>query len=611
MDRKLTLLKMHQFSEGLTDDELKEIADCSDLVEYDTGEYAHHANVLITAVSLIVQGRFQGTAFDRHGNPIMEKFYVRGDQFGAIGAAYREPVPMTLVAEEPSILLKLDYQVALDLTKKFEVFRKNFSHAIAKNVGSLIDGKKTRPLSKVVAIFHESESTRSLTPRLVRRLMELGETPSVLSDHSDWEPIKDVKYCSIIENNRRLSPDEVQHQINNLHHTKRVFLDIDASVNLDISTLALRMCEEVLWCVTTDNWKSTLNRLKEIQSHSSGWRGKIHLVWILKSEELCAPAAPALRALVNKNFQLSFTEPQSLQGRLLSNGFERLIHHLRGICVGIALGGGAARGMAHLGVLKSLEENGIVVDMVAGTSAGAMTGVFYASNLDINYSIDSFVKELKPPWLFRQIPGGNYWYLVYKYRRGQFDKMLRKHILDWRLEQLPVPMHTVTVDLVCGQAVIRSDGDAVHAIVESINLPVLSSPICRDGRTLVDGGIVNNIPADVLVKKGCNFIIAVSVTSKMEHEFANNRPNTPTGDMKSPWLIQTILRSYVVQSSNMHSVGVQPADVVISPDVTQFDLAEFMRTDELAAVGEKTTLKEVSHIKEELSKMDDKLFPPE
>ena len=65
--------------------------------------------------------------------------------------------------------------------------------------------------------------------------------------------------------------------------------------------------------------------------------------------------------------------------------------------------------MAHLGVLKALEQSDIVVDMIAGTSAGAMTGVFYAANLNVDYRIDSFVKEMRPPWLFRQIPAWYYW----------------------------------------------------------------------------------------------------------------------------------------------------------------------------------------------------------
>jgi predicted acylesterase/phospholipase RssA len=186
--------------------------------------------------------------------------------------------------------------------------------------------------------------------------------------------------------------------------------------------------------------------------------------------------------------------------------------------------------------------------------------------------------------------------------------MLRKYLSDYRLEQLPIPMQTVTVDLVSGNSVVRESGDAVHAIVESINLPVLSSPICREGAVLVDGGLVNNVPADVLVAQGCNFVIAVSVTAKMEQIFAKNRPDTPTADMRSASTLQTILRSYLVQNKNMNSVGVQPADVVIEPDVTQFELTEFNRTDELAAEGAKATLEVIPKIKELLSQLDDKMF---
>ncbi len=76
----------------------------------------------------------------------------------------------------------------------------------------------------------------------------------------------------------------------------------------------------------------------------------------------------------------------------------------------MALGGGAARGMAHLGVLKVLEDNGICVDMIAGTSAGAMTGILYASGMNPEYSVECFVKDLKPAWWFRKMPSGGAWY---------------------------------------------------------------------------------------------------------------------------------------------------------------------------------------------------------
>jgi len=284
------------------------------------------------------------------------------------------------------------------------------------------------------------------------------------------------------------------------------------------------------------------------------------------------------------------------------------VHALRGVRVGIALGGGAARGMAHLGVLKALEQNGIIVDMIAGTSAGAMTGTFYASGMDVDYAVDRFVKDLTPSWFFRRLRSGGYWYLLYKYRRGQFDPMLRRYLSDLRFEQLPIPMNTITVDLVSGEPKVRDRGDAVDGILESINLPGLSAPICRNGQALVDGGLVNNVPANVLVSKGCNFVIAVSVTAKLEQEFSKIRPDSPGPKYRSPSVIQTIMRGYLVQSVNMNSVGVQPADLIIELDVTNFDLSEFTRTKELAAIGLETTEASIERIRTSLATLDKKLF---
>jgi predicted acylesterase/phospholipase RssA len=187
--------------------------------------------------------------------------------------------------------------------------------------------------------------------------------------------------------------------------------------------------------------------------------------------------------------------------------------------------------------------------------------------------------------------------------------MLRKYLGNRCLQQLPLPVHSITVDLVTGQAVTRNEGDAVHGIIESINLPVLAPPINREGQALVDGGLINNVPADVLVSQGCNFVIAVSVTTKMQHEFARNRPDTPTANMKRASTLQTVLRSYLVQSVNMNSIGVQPADIVIEPDVSNFELTEFAKTDQLSAVGEETALDSIQQIKQMLSHLDDRLYP--
>src|SRR6516225_4769977 len=147
-------------------------------------------------------------------------------------------------------------------------------------------------------------------------------------------------------------------------------------------------------------------------------------------------------------------------------------------------------------------------------------------------------------------------------------------------------------------------------VLESINLPVLSVPIVHDGQALVDGGLVNNIPADVLVAKGCNFVIAVSVTAKMEREFAEIRPERAGLPRRKPTVVQTLLRSLLVQNHSLNAFGVQPADVVIEPDVTGFDLTEFLRAKELAAIGEAAAFKQIPNIRQLLSRLDPQLFRP-
>lgn len=170
-------------------------------------------------------------------------------------------------------------------------------------------------------------------------------------------------------------------------------------------------------------------------------------------------------------------------------------------------------------------------------------------------------------------------------------------------------MRTTTVDLVSGKTIVRASGDAVHGILESINLPGLATPINRNGQSLADGGLIDNVPADVLASSGCNFIIAISVTAKVETEFVKNRPDTSTSAMRSASTLQTLLRSYLVQSFSINALGVEPADVVIEPDVTAFQLTEFTRTNELSAVGEQATLEALPGIRELLHRLDPQLFP--
>ncbi len=608
IEDKFLLLKRHACSHGLSDEAIREIANASELIRAEPGQVLHHANEIFDSVYLLIHGRVKESIVDILGNVSIQRFATAGAQIGALAAALGKPAPMDVIAEEPTTLLRLDYSVAQALTKKYADFQQNFSKLIAEAVLGLLLKDRSQRQPAVVGIFHQGPASRPLTPRLIQRLRELDETPHVMSDDPGWMPIEQLPFLHLKRNGGYLPVEEIRDQYNQWSESRRTIADVDAAIDLKNALMIAEVCEKIFWCVTPDNWQASLPRLRELVAKTPGWRDKINVIWVLPGDRPWAPLAPEFRELAKRDYKLSFEEPPEHQSRDLFHGLERVVHQLRGIRIGVALGGGAARGMAHLGVLKALEQNGIHIDMIAGTSAGAMTGILYASGMDPDYNAACFKQDLKPGWFFRMLPNGGYWYLFFKYRRRQFDPMLRKYLKDSRLEQLTLPVFSVTVDLISGSPVVRQFGDSVEAITESINLPVLSIPINRNGQSLVDGGIVNNIPADVLVASGCNIVIAVSVTAGVEKEFASNRPDTPTEKMKNASSLKTILRTYIVQNVNMNSVGVAPADLVIQPDVTAFDITEFTRADEMAVIGEQATLKSLPRLRSLLSRIDDKLY---
>jgi predicted acylesterase/phospholipase RssA/CRP-like cAMP-binding protein len=605
----LDLMKMHACFQGLEEDALAEIAEHMEVVRYKPNECVHQPNTRVTDIYFVVEGTLKVTHRDLHGNEKVLGLLSRDDQFGAIvGGALSEPLPEGVVARTNCTLLKLEHEKALTLAPKYPKFRFNVLQAVVRVLRRSFIEEKSKPQPSIVTVFHSSPTTRPLTRRIVHRLSELGEQPCVLSDQDEEKHEEGVSYAALGKENCELSISKIREQVIYRRNLGRLFIDVDAALDHERAAHLIELSDSVMWCVQAGDEKSAADRLKADSALVPGCREKINIVWLLADGCQTSPFAPELKELASCDFKISFFEPKPPLGKTLASGVERLVHYLRGIKIGLALGGGAARGMAHLGVLQVLEQNGIVVDMIAGTSAGALTGIPYASGVSAGYWAKQFASDLKPPFLFRCFPNGSHWYLVYKYRTGQFDAMLRKYFSDARLEQLPIPSCAVTLDLIRGDAVVRDSGDVVHAILESINLPGLSMPIFRDGQALVDGGLVKNIPADVLGNYGCNFVIAVSVTAKIEHEFPPKPGRSLKSTMSRASTIQTIMRSLLVQNKSVNSFGLQPADAIIEPDVTQYALTEFVRAEEMAEIGAQAALAELPTIKEQLMQLDNQLF---
>lgn len=236
--------------------------------------------------------------------------------------------------------------------------------------------------------------------------------------------------------------------------------------------------------------------------------------------------------------------------------------------VGLALGGGAVLGAAHIGVLKALKEKNIRVDLVSGTSVGSFIGAFYAFGMPWD-QIDRITRELK--WLdVSSISISRYGLLS----NSGLGELIMEHLGDVSLEQAKVPLAVVATDISSGEEVVLTKGSVAQAVMASSCIPGVFVPVEIDGRLLVDGGVVENVPIDPLKRMGAEYVIGVDLNSGRMAEKPEN-------------IVDVLLRSFhfLRRSATRRQTG--EADLLILPDLTGFNMYDLDQAGELFEAGYK------------------------
>lgn len=192
--------------------------------------------------------------------------------------------------------------------------------------------------------------------------------------------------------------------------------------------------------------------------------------------------------------------------------------------LGLALGGGGARGMAHIGVLHVLERFGIEVDVIAGTSMGGLVGALYAAGKPLD-TMAQLVNHGGPKEMFQQLldltVSAQGFFRGERVRKA-FAQALGPDFTEF--SHLKKPLGLVAADLRSGQEVVLTEGDLVEALRATCAVPGVFLPVDRDHLTLVDGGILNNVPADVARALGADVVLAVDVLPDFSHNNPGQEP---------------------------------------------------------------------------------------
>ncbi len=263
--------------------------------------------------------------------------------------------------------------------------------------------------------------------------------------------------------------------------------------------------------------------------------------------------------------------------------------------IGLALGGGYARGLAHIGVLEVLEREGIPVDFIAGTSIGALVGALYAREHD-SALIRKQATQLD--WI-----GVTSLVDLAVARSGfvggrRVTSLLRRFMGDAQFDELEVPLACVATDIITGDEVVIDKGSVLEAVRASISIPVIFTVVKKDGRYLVDGGLVNQVPVNVVRKMGADIVIAVDITPTRKE-----RTNflTKNERVKEPGVFQVMVQTIYITTYIADRQASEGADVVIHPHLAHIAPGEFHRARECILEGEYSAVDSLADIKRHLA----------
>jgi NTE family protein len=282
----------------------------------------------------------------------------------------------------------------------------------------------------------------------------------------------------------------------------------------------------------------------------------------------------------------------------------------RKLRVGLALGSGAARGWAHLGVIRVLEQAGIRPDLVCGTSIGALVGAAYAAD-----ELEGFEKWLRGlsiadviSFMDVRMNGG----MIKGERLMEF---FRRSFIDRPIEELGIPFAAVATALHTGTEVWLREGSTIDAVRASIALPALFSPVVLEGRILVDGGLVNPVPVSLARAMGADIVIAVDLNSNRLGRHHPDEPEAETppvvisewrrklqenlgafipgreedDELKLPSILDVITSSINImqQRISRSRMSGDPPDLIVTPRLAQLGLMDFHRSKEAIAEGKR------------------------
>jgi predicted acylesterase/phospholipase RssA/CRP-like cAMP-binding protein len=657
--------------------ELQKIARNCIIQEYKKGDIIRKEGDPADYFYCLVSGRI--LAYTLNSSQLKEnmEYIHRGMHFGMISVFTGESHSLNFEALNDSVILKIDKAEFHELLKSVPQLGIEFTQSLSKRVRSHVKGVKSIFESTIIAIYSALKGTGSSTYAIHLALSLSKETKKKVilvnihtrqNDHSQdeispkWKDAIDINeiiddperiFQNIIRKDTPIDLLNVVFDANDLSLKKHIsplvstlvgayhYVMVDLPNDMDDFVMEILNQSDIIHLVAADRRKdlelarNVINRLQS--SFKENFRAeKIHVIIRSVHEKMYMTYEEIHKTL---DFSVHTYLPQMdaqefknvIETKILmihqcdehteySKAIKRIARQIGGVMVGVVLGGGAALGVAHVGVIRVLEEENIPVDIVAGSSMGALIASLWAigkNAAELEKVAREFEKQTGLLKLFELI-------IPIKGLIGEraIRRWLYGHLGNNTFESAKFPLKIIAYDLVRREELVITEGSLVEAVRRSIAIPGVLPPICEDERIIIDGGVLNPLPTNVLARCGVKKIIAINVLQSpqdvsdghdMEQhklreideipfrshpfKFISIRIGKFFSKIFTPNIPDIIVRTlqateYVIAEQSAHQ-----ADIVIHPNLVGINWFELYRVDDLIRHGEEATRKALPKIK--------------